>query len=121
MNVHITGRNLKITPDVRSYIEKKMKKIDHFIDHVYDFKLTMMRQRHIITAEVNISMKKKIIHIFANTEDIFSVLDTLFDKIDVKLRRSREKLIGHRTTPLRESPITNAHPAATFQRMEESA
>ncbi|HHE05018.1 MAG TPA: ribosome-associated translation inhibitor RaiA, partial [candidate division WOR-3 bacterium] len=47
MNVSIIGRKVKITPEIRSYIEKKMKKIDHFIDHIYDFKLIITRERHI--------------------------------------------------------------------------
>ncbi|KPJ86865.1 MAG: hypothetical protein AMS17_10605 [Spirochaetes bacterium DG_61] len=119
MNVHITGRNLKITPDVRIHIEKNMKKLDYFIDHIYDFKLTLVRQRHIITAEVNINVKKKIIHIFAKTEDIFSVLDMLFDKIEVKLRRYREKLISKRVTPLKESTVEGS--ASSLQQVEETA
>jgi len=96
MNVSIIGRKVKITPEIRSYIEKKMKKIDHFIDHIYDFKLIITRERHIYNAEVNIKVRRKVIHIFAKTPDIHSVIDTLFDKIEVKLRRYRDKIIDKR-------------------------
>ena len=102
MNVSIIGRKLKITPGIRAYIEKKMKKLDHYIDHIYDFKLILRRERHIFFAEVNIGVKKKIIHIFAKTPEINSVLDTLFDKIEVKLRRYRDKITDKRGIPLKE-------------------
>ena len=86
MNVSITGRKVKITPQIRGHIEKNMKKLDHFINHIYDFKLILKRERHIYFAEVNITVKRKIIHLFAKTEDVLSVLDALFDKIEEKLR-----------------------------------
>ncbi len=102
MNVSIIGRKVKITPDIRSYIEKKMKKIDHYVDHILDFKIIITRERHIYDAEVNIKVKGKVIHIFAKTPEIHSVIDTLFDKIEVKLRRYRDKIVNRRFTPHRE-------------------
>jgi putative sigma-54 modulation protein len=103
MNVSITGRKIKITPQIRKYIEKKMKKLDHYVDHIYDFLFTIKRERHIYLAEVNINVKKKIIHIFAKTEDVYSVIDVLFDKIEIKLHRYRDKLLNKRVIPLKES------------------
>jgi putative sigma-54 modulation protein len=103
MNVSITGRKVKITPQIRSYIEKNMKKLDHYIDHIYDFKLILKRERHIYFAEVNINVKRKIIHIFAKTEDAYGVLDILFDKIEEKLHRYRDKITNKRVMPLKES------------------
>lgn len=103
MNVSIMGRKVKITPALRNYIEKNMKKLDHYSDHITDFKLVLKRERHIYFAEVNIGMKKNIIHIFAKTPDVYSVIDTLYDKIEVKLRRYWDKLTSKRYIPLKES------------------
>jgi putative sigma-54 modulation protein len=103
MNVSITGRRVKITPDVRQYIEKNMKKLDHYTDHIYDFKLTINHERHIYFAEVNINVKRKMIHIFAKTHDIYSVIDTLFDKIEIKMSRHHDRLTNRRAMPLKET------------------
>jgi putative sigma-54 modulation protein len=108
MNVSITGRKVKITPEIRGYIEKNMKKLDHYTDHVYDFILILKRERHIYFAEVNITVKRKIIHIFAKTEDVYAVLDILFDKIEEKLHRYRDKITNKRVVPLKESPGAGA-------------
>lgn len=105
MNVSIRGRKVKITPQVRRHIEKNMKKLDHHVDHIYDFLLTIRRERHIYFAEVNINVKRRIIHIFAKTEDIFSVIDTLFDKIEVKVRRYRDKLVNKRVVSSKKSSL----------------
>ncbi len=103
MNISITGRKVKITPVLRDYIEKNMKKLDHYADHITDFKLVLKRERHFYFAEANINMKKSVIHIFAKTPDLYSVIDTLYDKIEVKLRRYRDKLTNKRYVPLKES------------------
>jgi len=103
MNVSITGRKVKITPDVRQYIEKNMKKLDHYTDYIYDFKLTIKHERHIYFAEVNINVKRKMIHIFAKTHDIYSVIDTLFDKIEIKMSRHHDRLTNRRALPLKET------------------
>ncbi len=118
MNVYITGRKVKITPDIRKHIEKNMKKLDHYSDYIYDFKLILKKERHIFFAEVNINVKKKIIHIFTKTEDIYSVIDTLFDKIEVKVRRYRDKLTSKRVIPLKES--VSARSAFSGQGIEET-
>jgi putative sigma-54 modulation protein len=120
MNVSIIGRKVKITPDVRIYIEKKMKKLDHFADHIYDFKLIIKRERHIYFAEVNINVKKKIIHIFSKTHDIYSVIDALYDKIEVKMSRYRDRLTNRRAMPLKETIAQAEGPADALEELKET-
>ena len=120
MNVSIIGRKVKITPDVRTYIEKNMNKIDHFVDHIYDFKLIIKRERHTYFAEVNINVKKKIIHIFAKSHDIFSVIDSLYDKIEVKMSRYREKLTSRRVIPLKETLTETEVSDNTLEELKET-
>jgi len=107
MNVSIIGRRVKITPEIRRHIEKNMRKLDHVADHIYDFKLVIKRERHIYFAEVNINVKRKIIHLFAKTEDVFSVIDMLFDKIEVKINRYRDKIVKRKVISLKESFATS--------------
>jgi len=120
MNVYITGRHVKITPDVRKHIEKNMKKLDHYADFIYDFKLILRRERHIYFAEVNMNVKKKIIHIFTKTPDIYSVIDMLFDKIEVKIKRYRDKLISKRVISLKEEVFEKAAEPVE-EKIEETA
>ncbi len=120
MNISIIGRKVKITPDVRKYIEKNMKKLDHYAEHIYDFKLIIKKERHIYFAEVNINVKKKMIHIFAKTADIFSVIDTLYDKIEVKMFRYRDKLTTKRVIPLKESVTERGVQPDTLQSLQET-
>lgn len=120
MNISIIGRKVKITPDVRRYIEKNMKKLDHFADHIYDFKLIIKRERHVYFAEVNINVKKKIIHIFSKTHDIYSVIDTLYDKIEVKMSRYRDRLTNRRVIPLKESIAQAEVSEGTLEELKET-
>ena len=121
MNVSIMGRKVKITPEIRKYIEKNMRKLDHYIDHIYDFKLILKRERHIYFAEVNINVKRKIIHIFAKTADVYSVIDMLYDKIEVKMHRYRDKLTEKRVIPMKEGGLRAEEYIVPVQRFEETA
>jgi ribosomal subunit interface protein len=51
MNVSIIGRKIKITPEIREHIEKNIKKLDYFADHIYDFKLILKKERHTFLAK----------------------------------------------------------------------
>ncbi len=121
MNVSLIGRKIKITPEIREHIEKNIKKLDYFADHIYDFKLILKKEGHTFLAEVNINVKRKIIHIFTKTEDLHSVVDTLFDKIEVKLRRYRDKLINKRIIPLKENIVEHEEDEVISSGFEESA
>jgi ribosomal subunit interface protein len=115
MNVSINGRKVKLTPDLRKYVEKNLKKLDHYSDHILDFKLILKKERHVYLAEVNINVKRKLLYIFAKSEDVFSVIDTLFDKIDAKLGRYWDKLTRKRVVPMKES-LTEAEEAVAAAR-----
>jgi ribosomal subunit interface protein len=115
MNVSMNGRKVKITPDVRKYIEKNMKKLDHFVDHIVDFKLILKRERHTYFAEVNVTVKRKTLYIFSKSEDIFSVIDILFDKIEARLARYWDKLTDRRAVPIKESTIEAEREAVAAQ------
>jgi putative sigma-54 modulation protein len=111
----MNGRKVKLTPDLRKYIEKHMKKLDHYADHILDFKLILKKERYVYLAEVNINVKRKILYIFAKSEDIFSVVDTLFDKIDAKLGRYWDKLTNKRIIPLKESLTEGSEAVAALR------
>jgi len=120
MNISIIGRRVKITPEIRRHVEKNMRKLDHFVDHIYDFKIVIRKEKHIYFAEVNITVKRKIIHLFAKTEDIYSVIDTLFDKIEIKIRRYRDKLIKRKVISLKESFETSKRVDVPEESVEET-
>lgn len=104
MNVSITGRKIKITPEIRNYIEKKMKKLDNYFNHIVDFRIIVNKEKHSYMIEVNINVKKRIIHVFTKSEDVFSAIDILFDKVDIKMRRYHDKLVHRRYSTQRVTP-----------------
>ena len=110
----------QFTEDRSRRNEKNMKKLDHFADHIYDFRLIVKRERHDYFAEVNINVKKKIIHIFAKSHDIFSVIDSLYDKIEVKMSRYRDRLTNRHVIPLKETIAQNEGSEDTLEELEET-
>jgi ribosome-associated translation inhibitor RaiA len=65
-------------------------------------------------------VKKKIIHIFSKTHDIYSVIDTLYDKIEVKMSRYWDRLTNRRAMPLKETIAQTEGPSDTIEELKET-
>ncbi len=82
MQRHITGRHVEITDDVRSYVEKRVKKIEAFFNRIIDLQLVIELEKTRYFTEIVLATAKATFHAQGETHDIFSCLDTVMDKIE---------------------------------------
>jgi ribosomal subunit interface protein len=45
MQMHITARHVEITDDIRSYVEKRVKKIEAIFSRIIDLQLVIEREK----------------------------------------------------------------------------
>jgi putative sigma-54 modulation protein len=101
MQMHITGRHVEITDDVRSYVEKRVKKIEAFFNRIIDLQLVIELEKTRYFTEIVLATAKATFHAQGETHDIFSCLDTVMDKIERQIRRHKERTKDWRhRTPL---------------------
>ena len=46
MDIQITGKNLEVLPKVRSYITKKLGKVDKYLDKIVAFEVVSQRRKN---------------------------------------------------------------------------
>ena len=96
MQIHLTSRHLEITDDIRTYIEKRAKKIEAIFNPVIDFQVVMEVEKNRYRAEITLATRKATFHAQGETHDVFSSLDDVIDKIETQIRRHKERIKDRR-------------------------
>jgi len=96
MQVSTTFRHTEPSDALKSYAEEKLERIKKYIDEpitaqVY---LTVEKIRH--TAGITITAKGITIKASEETNDMYSAIDMVLDKIERQLRRYKERIKAHK-------------------------
>ena len=97
MDISVTFRHMKPTESIRIYAEEKLSKINKYLDapieaHVV---LSVEKFRHI--ADVTLSVNGILIKGFEETDDMYSAIDQVMDKLETQVKKSRSKIRNRRT------------------------
>ena len=96
MNVDIRGVHYDISDNTREHVEKKMKRLDYADGLVVDLLMTITHDKNGYVIEVTLNFKwGKSAHIKVDTFDLFKGIDNLFNKLDNKIAKEKEKIQDH--------------------------
>ena len=96
MQIHLVSRHLEITDDIRTYIEKRAKKIEAIFNPVIDFQVVVEVEKNRYRTEITLATRKATFHAQGETHDVFSSLDDVIDKIEAQIRRHKERIKDRR-------------------------
>jgi putative sigma-54 modulation protein len=118
MNVEITGRHIVITPAIRSYVLKRLRKFDKFFgsDASFHVIIDVAKERH--TAEI--LLKSKLLSITGKgvTDDMYASIVLAIEKLERQAIKSKGRLIETKRQKARaksieeKTGINRARPAA---------
>lgn len=96
MQVTTTFRHMEPSDPLKSYAEEKLERVRKYIDEpiVAQVSMTVEKIRHL--AEVTITAKGVTIKASEETNDMYSAVDAVVDKIERQLRRYKERLKEHK-------------------------
>ncbi len=98
MNVEVRGTHgYNPGESTREYVDKKLKRLDHIKDHVADLHIVLDKETQgEYRAESTIHFRWGVMgHIKVTDRDLFKAVDSLFDKVAVKIKREKEKVQTH--------------------------
>lgn len=95
MQTIVTFKKIDSSDSLKSYIQKKLDKFDKILDspaeaHVV---LSIEKIRHI--AEITLTCDRLKIHAKENSENMYSSIDTLLDKVKAQIKKNKEKIKRH--------------------------
>ena len=97
MNIHVTGRQVEITPALQDYVVSKLSRITQRFDQVVDISVTLSVEKLEHKAEALVRVPGNDIFADANSADMYASIDSLVDKLDRQLARRKEKNESQRT------------------------
>ncbi len=101
MKIHVRGDHLDVTPALREYAEKKLKRIERYFDTSTerDVTVTMAVTRGAHTVEVMVPLEHMILRAEERSSDMYASIDMVMDKLEKQLDKYKHKVgqkIGHR-------------------------
>jgi len=96
MQTSITFKNLDPSESLKSYIRNKLDRFDKFLDNpaVATVVLTVAKFRRIV--EINITGDRLNINSREETDDMYSAIDMVLDKLDKQIKKNKQKIRKHR-------------------------
>lgn len=97
MQVSVTFKNLDSSDALRSYVQKKLDRIDKLLDNPAEANVVFSVEKIRHTAEINLAGDRLNIHAKEESESMYSSIDMVVDKLKKQLHKNREKLRQRRT------------------------
>lgn len=96
MNIIVTGRQIEITPALKSYAEKKIKKIKRYLSNITEATVTINIEKYRHKVEVLLKVNGVLIQAEGITGDLYASIDEVVDKLERQIKKYKEKLVSHR-------------------------
>jgi len=97
MQYSVTFRHMEASETLKEYSHDKLLRLEKYLDAVIDAEVVMTVEKFRHKAEVLISSDGLKIKAEEETEDMYSAIDMVVDKLEKQIKRHREKLKDHKS------------------------
>jgi len=102
MNLHFTARKTDLTPEVRSYCEKRLSALEKLLGSVLEVDIILSVAKTRNRAEIHVMAKGTNLVVEEETPEMLNSLNLAFDSLEKKVRKEREKFRERRRRKGRE-------------------
>jgi putative sigma-54 modulation protein len=96
MQIHFTGRNIEITPALKTFTTEKMERLHSRHQNIASVNVTFHIENVTHIAEASVHLNHSDIHASAKADDMYAAIDMMVDKLISQITKHKEKTIdGH--------------------------
>jgi putative sigma-54 modulation protein len=95
MQIHFTGRNMDVTPALKTFTEEKMERLLNR-NTISTINVTFHVENVTHTAEATVRLNGSDLHASAKADDMYAAIDLLVDKLAGQITKHKEKHADHR-------------------------
>ncbi len=97
MEIYITGRNSSVTDSMKRHIQDKLNKIEKYTHKNMSVYVILDAEKYRFIVEVNINTNLVKIHCREESENMFTAIDKIVDKLERQMRKTKEKIQDHKS------------------------
>ena len=92
MNITITGKELKATEAIKEYVEKKLTRIEKYLEESnMDVNVTIKNEKTAQVAEIYVSVNGNIYKASSDEKDLYASIDKDIDILEGQIRKTKAK------------------------------
>jgi putative sigma-54 modulation protein len=95
MQLFVKGRNLEITEALRAYAEEKVQRLTRYLESIVSATVVLSVEKHRHIAEVTLRVRELTIRAEEHTEDLYSSIDLVVEKLERQILRYKERIVAH--------------------------
>lgn len=96
MQIHFTGHKIEVTESLKRFTQEKLNKLERHFDKITTINVTFEVDKLRQIAEATVVITKAELHAKAESEDMYTAIDELVDKLDRQLLKHKHKIQDHR-------------------------
>lgn len=91
MNIKITGKELKATDSIKSYIEKKCERLVKYFGEDFDVQATIKTEGKDQVAEMHVNTQSGVFRAVTGSKDLYASIDKNIDIVEGQIRKMKTK------------------------------
>ncbi len=112
MQVTVIGRNIEVTDALKQYALDKFGRLDKYLPKTVPVVITLSVVKKVHhSAEAVIKSNGLLIQASEETDEMYSAIDLLVEKIERRVKRYKEKLVDYKHQGARETAPVPSSPA----------
>ena len=92
MAITVRGKNLDITPALKDYVEKRVKKVTKYFDKTGDITVILKVEKGRHQVEVTVPVNGILLRGEESTSDMYASIDQVMEKIEKQIEKYKTKL-----------------------------
>jgi len=96
MQVLITGRHMDMTEALQDYVKSKVERVGKYLENIKEADVTLSVEKYRHSAEVTIKANGITINGEEETDDMYSSIDLVMEKIERQVKKYKEKIRHHK-------------------------
>lgn len=94
MKINISGHHVEVTDALKNHVETKIARLENHSDQITSAQVTLTVEKNRQKAEAHLHVTGADLHANAESDDMYSAIDALADKLDRQLLKHKEKSVS---------------------------
>jgi len=92
LQVQVRGRNMEVTNALKEYVQKRVSKLERYLDGIAEAQVTLTVEKGSHRVEVTIPINSMLLRGEETTQDMYASIDLVIEKLEKQIRKYKGKL-----------------------------